>query len=72
MPRQLTSEQRAVLEHLLQLKRPRQEIARRLKVNRSTIYREVKRNSGPTGYRAHEAQQRTDVRRWCHTTALEA
>ena len=31
---------------------------------RSTIYRELSRNSGPLGYLVEEAQQRTDVRRW--------
>src|SRR5689334_4986819 len=68
MPKQLNSEQRAILEQLLQLKRPRQEIAERLKVDRVTVYREVKRNSGPKGYLAHEAQQRAETRRWAWRT----
>jgi IS30 family transposase len=49
---------------LLQLKRPKTEIAERLGVHRSTVYEELKRNTGPAGYRPEEAQQRTDARRW--------
>jgi IS30 family transposase len=40
------------------------EIARRLKKHRSTIYRELARNTCGWGYLAEDAQQRTDVRRW--------
>jgi transposase, IS30 family len=64
MSKQLTSEDRAVLAQLLSMNTPQSEIARRLKKDRSTIYRELSRNSGPRGYLAEEAQQRTDVRRW--------
>ncbi len=64
MSKQLTSEDRAVLAQLLSMNTPQSEIARRLKKDRSTIYRELSRNSGPLGYIPEEAQQRTDVRRW--------
>ena len=65
MSQQLTEADRAVLAQLLQQKMKKVEIARRLGVHRSTIYRELKRNTGPVGYIYQEAQQRTDTRRWC-------
>src|SRR6476646_5283811 len=64
MSKQLTPSDRAVLAELLQLKVPKQEIARRLHKHRSTMYRELKRNTSPVGYIPEEAQQRTDIRRW--------
>jgi transposase, IS30 family len=64
MSRQLTESDRAVLAQLLQLDVPKKEIARRLNKHRSTIYRELARNTGPVGYIPEEAQQRTDIRRW--------
>lgn len=64
MSQQLTESDRAVLAHLLELKVPKKEIARRLHKHRSSIYRELARNTGPIGYVPEEAQQRTDVRRW--------
>lgn len=64
MSRQLTESDRAVLAELLTLKISKVEIARRLHKHRSTIYRELARNTGPVGYVPIEAQQRTDVRRW--------
>lgn len=63
MPKQFTAKERAVLVQLLDLKRPKTEIAQRLGVHRSTIYRELERNTGPRGYDDLEAQQRTDARR---------
>jgi transposase, IS30 family len=64
MCHQLTESDRAVLAELLKLKIPKVEIARRLHKHRSTIYRELARNTGPVGYVPEEAQQRTDIRRW--------
>jgi IS30 family transposase len=46
------------------LKVPKKEIATRLKKHRTSIDRELARNSGPLGYIAIEAQQRAETRRW--------
>jgi IS30 family transposase len=46
------------------MKTPKTEIARRLSKHRSSIHRELARNTGPRGYIPEEAQQRTDIRRW--------
>jgi IS30 family transposase len=64
MSQQFTESDRAVLAQLLALHISKKEIAARLKKNRSSIYRELARNSGPLGYIAIEAQQRAEVRRW--------
>lgn len=64
MSQQLTSEDRAVLAQLLSTNMPKSEIARRLKKHRSTIYRELARNTCAWGYLPEDAQQRTDIRRW--------
>ena len=64
MSQQFTESDRAVLAQLLALQVPKKEIAARLKKARSSIYRELERNSGPLGYIAMEAQQRAEVRRW--------
>ena len=66
MPHQLIESERAVLAELLKMNVSKREIARRLGKHRSTIYRELARNTGPVGYVYQEAQQRTDVRRWLH------
>jgi IS30 family transposase len=63
MPAQLNAKDRAVLAQLLKLNLTKTEIAARLKKHRSTIYRELNRNSGPLGYIDLEAQQRTEARR---------
>jgi len=68
MHKQLTEPDRAVLAQLLELKYTKKAIAKRLGVHRSTIFRELKRNTGSRGYEPHEAQGRTDVRRWCGRT----
>jgi transposase, IS30 family len=68
MHKQLTRDDRAVLAQLLDLKLQRQQIAKRLGVHRTTVYRELKRNSGPVGYQVEDAQQRTDLRRWVGRT----
>ncbi len=64
MSQQLTESDRAVLAQLLALKLPKKEIAERLHKHRSTVYRELARNTSSIGYRADEAQARTDCRRW--------
>jgi IS30 family transposase len=48
---------------LLALQVPKKEIAARLKKDRSSMYRELRRNSGPLGYIPMEAQQRAMARR---------
>jgi transposase, IS30 family len=63
MSQQFTESDRAVLAQLLALELPQKEIAARLNKHRSSIYRELKRNSGPLGYLPREAQQRANVRR---------
>lgn len=63
MPQQFIESERAVLAELLKMNVSKQEIARRLGKHRSTIDRELARNTGPVGYICQEAQQRTDVRR---------
>lgn len=68
MYEQLKRDDRAVLAHLVRLKLPQAQIAQQLGVHRTTVYRELKRNSGPAGYQAEEAQQRTDTRRWAWRT----
>jgi IS30 family transposase len=68
MPQQLTQSDRAVLAQLLSLKYKKQRIAEHLGVHRSTIFRELKRNTGPRGYEPQEAQHRTDARRWVNRT----
>ena len=63
MSQQFTESDRAVLAQLLALELPKKEIAARLKKNRSSVYRELERNSGPVGYLPSEAQQRAEARR---------
>lgn len=65
MFKQFTESDRAVLAQLLELKVPKTQIAARLKKDRSAIYRELGRNSGPLGYLPIEAQQRAMARRRC-------
>jgi transposase, IS30 family len=63
MFKQFTESDRAVLAQLLALKVPKQEIAQRLGKHRTSVDRELARNTGPLGYIAIEAQQRALVRR---------
>ena len=63
MSQQFTESDRAVLAQLLALELSKKEIAARLNKHRSSIYRELNRNSGPLGYLASEAQQRANARR---------
>ena len=64
MSKQFTESDRAVLAQLLELKVPKREIARRLHKHRSSVHRELARNTGPRGYIPEEAQSRADVRHW--------
>jgi IS30 family transposase len=63
MHKQFTESDRAVLAQLLALQVPKKEIAQRLKKHRTSIDRELARNSGPLGYLPIEAQQRAMARR---------
>ena len=63
MSKQFTESDRAILAQLLALQLPKKEIAARLHKDRSSVYRELGRNSGPLGYIPIEAQQRANVRR---------
>jgi len=55
--KQLTREQRYQIKVLLQTGRKQAEIARVLGVHKSTIQREIKRNSGQRGYRPNQADE---------------
>jgi IS30 family transposase len=48
---------------LLKAKKPKSEIASLMGRDRSTIYREMKRNTGGRGYRPRQAQRKADERR---------
>jgi IS30 family transposase len=63
MSQQFTESDRAVLAQLIELQVSKVEIARRLQKHRSSIHRELARNSGPRGYLPVEAQQRANARR---------
>ena len=63
MASHLTFEERQVLYRLNKAKTPKARIAEILERDRSTIYRELKRNTGGRGYRAKQAQCLTDERR---------
>ena len=58
MYKQLTSEQRSQIFALLQRKSPRKEIVRIVGISQSTLSRELKRNSSPSGkyvwFKAHD------------------
>jgi len=60
---QLTSEQRYQIKALMQAKRGATEIALIIGVDRSTIYRELKRNTGLRGYRPKQAHEKALARR---------
>jgi IS30 family transposase len=63
MHKHFTESMRSVLAELLQLNLSKEEIAKRLGVNRSSVYRELRRNTGPIGYVPEEAQGRAHARR---------
>lgn len=60
---QLTSEQRTEIKAYLKIGLNQTQIARLVGVHKSTISRELKRNTGQRGYRPKQAQQKTDTRR---------
>jgi transposase, IS30 family len=60
--KQLSKEQRLQLEVLLQMKAKKIEIAKQLGINRTTLYRELKRHGGKRGgYNALDAQSLSDL-----------
>lgn len=63
MAKHLTIAQREVLYRMNKDKKPKSEIATALGCDRSTIYRELARNTGGRGYRPQQAQRLTDQRR---------
>ena len=75
--RRLTQVDRIRIKDFLILGLSQTQIADKLKVHKSTISREIKRNSGLKGYRFKQAQRtaeqrqafRSNLRKW--TTALE-
>jgi transposase, IS30 family len=60
---QLTREQRYQLYALKKMGHSRSEIARVIKVHKSTVGRELRRNTGRRGYRPHQAQAAALARR---------
>ena len=54
--RHLISEQRYTIYVLLRQKKSKKEIAQTIGVSLSTLYRELKRNSGQRGYHYQQAQ----------------
>jgi IS30 family transposase len=63
MASHLTFQEREFLYRLLKAKKPKAEIAELMGRDRSTIYREIKRNTGGRGYRPKQAQRKADQRR---------
>ncbi len=55
--------EREILYRLLKAKRSKTEIAKLMGRDRSTIYREIGRNTGGRGYRPKQAQRKADERR---------
>ena len=60
--RRLTKEEREEISRSLAQGNSVSEIAKLLGRDRSTIWREIKRNSGKTGYRAFSASKRAEAR----------
>ncbi|WP_394244186.1 helix-turn-helix domain-containing protein [Vibrio astriarenae] len=71
MYRQLTEEQRINIWALRKEGKSQSEIATQLNVHRSTISRELARNSGPYGYEPHMAQQLAEYRKQFHSQIVE-
>ena len=67
MASHLTFEERQFLYRLKRKRVPKAEIARLMGRDRSTMYRELERNTGMRGYRPKQAQRLADARRLsCH------
>ena len=62
MASHLTFREREILCRLLKAKKPKAEIAELMGRDRSTIYREIKRNRGGRGYRPKQAQRKAEER----------
>ena len=60
---QLTQEQRYLINHLLKMGINPTDIAKRVGVHKTTISRELKRNTGKKGYRYKQAQRKANQRR---------
>ena len=60
---QLTSPQRYQIKSLMKVEQSTTKIAEILGVARSTIYRELKQNTGKRGYRPHQAHEKAIERR---------
>jgi IS30 family transposase len=63
MASHLTFREREILYRLLKAKKPKSEIAELMGRSRSTIYREIERNTGGRGYRPKQAQRKAEERR---------
>ena len=63
-PRQFTLGQRYQIAILLKVGHNQTETAKRLDVHKSTISRELHRNSGKRGYRLKQTQRFADARRF--------
>lgn len=63
MAHHLTLQERETIARLIKRRWSRMEIAEVLERDRSTIYRELKRNTGWCGYRPRQAQQKAEERR---------
>ncbi len=63
MASHLTFQEREILYRMKRAKKPFSEIAEALGRDRSTIYRELNRNSGGRGYRPQQAQRLAEERR---------
>jgi IS30 family transposase len=63
MASHFTFQEREILYRLKKAKRPKTEIAATLGRDRSTIYRELRRNAGGRGYRPQQAQRKAQQRR---------
>ncbi len=61
--KQLTSEQRYLIKGFLQVNQKKSKIADLIGVSRSTIYRELERNTGKRGYRPKQAHDKALSRR---------